>query len=264
MEYAIQASGLTKIFQPGIGLYDLFIRPRQSLKRFKALDNLNLEVKKGKVFALLGPNGAGKTTLMKILATLIYPDAGTVRVNGYDPVSDDLGVKRSIGMLINDERSFYWRLTGYQNLEFFAYLNGLRPKETVCRIKELCGMLDIEQPHKRFQEYSTGTKQKLALARALLRDPEILFMDEPTRSLDPLQASAFRKFIKDRFMGNKKRTVFFITHNPDEAEGAADEIAILDKGILKACGDMEILRSCAGMPQAPLKVLYPKLLGKLR
>ncbi|MFH1995730.1 MAG: ABC transporter ATP-binding protein [Candidatus Omnitrophota bacterium] len=260
MNYAVEVRNLTKIFQPGIGFYDLLIRPRQSIEKFKALNNINLTIPAGSVFALLGPNGAGKTTLLKILATLIYPDGGYAAVGGYDVVRQELEAKRSIGMLINDERSFYWRLTGYQNLEFFACLDDLTMPNARKRIGSLCEILEITDPHKRYQEYSTGVKQRIALARALLRDPGIILMDEPTRSIDPVASRALRNIIKRLVAEDGRRTVFFVTHDPDEAEDIADTIAVMDRGSLRVCGGLDTLRAKAGMPGSRLSDCYEKLL----
>jgi len=260
MDYAVDVRNLTKVFQPGIGFYDHLIRPRASIGKFKALDNVTFTIPKGRIVALLGPNGAGKTTLMKILATLIYPDAGSAAVNGFDVVRNDTEVKRSIGMVVNDENSFYWRLTGYQNLEFFSYLNGLSGKTAARKIREVCELFEIEEPHRRYQEYSTGTKQRLALARALLADPAVVFMDEPTRSIDPASAAMFRSVIKERIFANGKRTVFFITHNPREAEAVADDIAVLSGGVLKAIGPIDALRRLTGLPGAALQEIFAHLI----
>ncbi|MDD5078208.1 MAG: ABC transporter ATP-binding protein, partial [Candidatus Omnitrophica bacterium] len=137
------------------------------------------------------------------------------------------------------ERSFYWRLTGRQNLDFFAGLYGLRRREVRQKINDLCGLLGIEEPDKRFQEYSAGMKQRLALARSLLHNPRILFMDEPTKSLDPWCAEKLRFFIKDSLVRQKKMTVLLATHDLAEAGELCEYAALMEAGAIKACGRTE-------------------------
>jgi ABC-type methionine transport system ATPase subunit len=151
-----------------------------------ALDGLDLEVGRGRVFCLLGPNGAGKTTLIKVLATLVLPDGGRASVAGYDVALEPGPAKNAVGYAVSDERSFYWRLTGRQNLEFFGALYGLGGPARDRRIDELLRLAGLEEAADlRFNGYSTGMRQMLAFARALLADAAILLVDEPTRSLDP-------------------------------------------------------------------------------
>jgi ABC-2 type transport system ATP-binding protein len=155
-----------------------------SREEVTAVQDADIAVEQGELFGLLGPNGAGKTTLIKLLSTLIVPTAGTAKVNGHD-LREQPKIKASIGLVTGDERSFYWRLTGRQNLEFFAGLNGFSADKAARRIDEVLEMIDLtDRAEERFQTYSTGMKQRLSLARGLLHDPPILFMDEPTKSLD--------------------------------------------------------------------------------
>ena len=217
-----------------------------------ALDEVDLEVPAGEVFALLGPNGAGKTTLIKILCSLILPDGGEASVYGLDVVKNPAEVRSLLSLVVGEERSFYWRLTGRQNLEFFAALYNLPRKTARQRIEEAAFTLGLEDLEKRYQEYSTGMKQRLALARSLLHDAKLIFMDEPTRSLDPNAAAKLRELMR-------KRTVFFTTHQIQEAQSLADRIAILDKGKIKACGTLKELQCQFGLTKASLEQIFQKV-----
>jgi ABC-2 type transport system ATP-binding protein len=200
------------------------------------LENVNLQVKKGELFGLLGPNGAGKTTLIKILCTLIFPSDGTALINGNNIHKDGKAIRRTIGYVISEDRSFYWRLTGRQNLKFFAELNNYTKTEADRRISELLELTGLrDDADKLFKDYSSGMKQRLALSRALLASPEILFLDEPTKSLDPIAARDLKMFIRNRMVDEEKKTVVLATNNMQEAEDLCDRIAIMDHGRVKVC-----------------------------
>ena len=243
MSYIVETFNLTKRYPQIKRYHEIIIHPLQK-REITALENINIRVKRGEVFGLLGPNGAGKTTLIKTLCTLLLPNEGTAVVNGYDIVKEEKEVKRSIGYVVNDERSFYWRLTGRQNLGFFAILNNLTPNRANQRIEEVLRLVGLEtNGDKRVKDYSTGMKQKLAIARGMLSDPEVLFMDEPTRSLDPTIARSLREFIRRNIVEGQGKTVFLSTHNLGEAEDLCDRITILDKGKIKACGTLDEMRA---------------------
>jgi len=208
---------------------------------------INLQVREGEVFGLLGPNGAGKTTLIKILCTLIFPSAGTARVNGYDVLKESKKVRESIGYVTTDERSFYWRLTGRQNLEFFANLHNYYSSRARERVFELLEIVNLEnRADDPFLSYSAGMKQRLAIARGLINDPRVLFMDEPTRSLDPKAAQSARDFISSYIIREQEKTIFLSTHNLSEAEQLCNRIAILDEGKIKIAGSPQELKSGLG------------------
>src|SRR5215813_6291201 len=212
---------------------------RHPLRRehVQALDGVTLRVPSGVLFGFLGPNGAGKTTLIKILTTLVLPTSGDARVAGLDVSRDSGKVKQKIGVVMNEERSFYWRLTGRQNLRFFADLHGMTGGAAARRIDELFEVLGMtEKIDARFSDYSSGMKQKLAIARGLLGDPEILFFDEPTRSLDPISAAQVRAFVRERLVQGLRKTVFLTTHNLYEAEEISDLVGIINKGRILATG----------------------------
>ncbi len=204
-----------------------------------ALKNISLEIEEGEIFGLIGRNGAGKTTLTKIIATLIQPTSGEVLVKGFDSVKDEVKVRSLIGLATAEERSFYWRLTSEQNLIFFARLYGINDKSARRRIAELFEQLNLQELAKRsFSELSTGNKQRLAVARALLPAPPILLLDEPTRSLDPLAASNMR----DLILSLKGISVLLTSHNLAEIEELCSRVAIIAKGEIRAVDTPENLR----------------------
>jgi len=212
-----------------------------------SLDSVSINVSEGEVVGLLGPNGAGKSTLIKILCTLILPTEGKAYVNGYDVVKESGQVRESLGFVTTDERSFYWRLTGRENLQFFATLHNIRSDRARKKVEELLDVVHLKgRADELFLNYSAGMKQKMAIARGLINDPIVLFMDEPTRSLDPGAAKNLRDFIKDHIVKDQGKTVFICTHQLDEAEQLCDRVAILDDGRIKAIGDPKELKSSLG------------------
>lgn len=252
MPHAIETISLTKKFRQNRSLFR-----SQKDKVVQAVDGVDLQVRKGELFGLVGPNRAGKTTLLKLLSTLILPTSGKASINGYDILREEEKVRASIGLVTGGERSFYWRLTGRQNLRFFATLYNLSRLEAKKRIDELLELLELkEQADVQFQQYSTGIKQRMAVARCLLNDPEVLFMDEPTKSLDPGAAHKLREFIKDELVGRKGKTILFVTHQMAEAEDICDRVAIMDDGKIKACGSMDELRRAVGLEGATLDEVF--------
>jgi ABC-2 type transport system ATP-binding protein len=199
----------------------------------RALHDVNLEIAPGEVFALVGPNGAGKTTLLRILATLLLPSTGSAQVNGADVVRDGRRVRHAIGLAAGDDRGFYWRLSGLENLEFFAGLLGFRRAEARHRAADALERLDLlPMAREPVGRYSTGMRQRLAIARALLGNPPVLLFDEPTRSLDPMAAGGFRT-LAARLARDEGRTVVMATHNLEEAEALCRRAAILAGGTVR-------------------------------
>jgi ABC-2 type transport system ATP-binding protein len=238
---AINTSGLKKAYPVLKGYKELFLHPFKK-QWVQALNGIDLKVNYSECFCLLGPNGAGKTTLIKVLMTLVLPDEGDAWVNGFSTKKDANRIKSSVGYAINDERSFYWRLTGRQNLDFFAVLNGLSGKYKKKKIEEILELTELKDAAGlRFNTYSTGMRQMLALARALLPGPEVLFVDEPTRSLDPQSARKIRVFLREELVGTQKKTVFWTTHNLSEAQEYSHKIAVIDKGKIKITGTVNEL-----------------------
>jgi len=240
-EYAIQTINLTKTFKSKTPNTSLFHR-----KTFfvNALDNLNLNIKRGELFGLLGPNGAGKTTLVKILCTLLPPDDGTATVNGFDVAKQQMRVKQSIGTIFSvGERGFFWRLSGYSNLEFFAAINNVPRSGRQKRIMEVLELVGLqEKAFEVFQKYSGGMKRKLALARALLADPPILLLDEPTTGLDVTSSRNIRDFIKNDLSKKHGKTVLYTTHYIEEVSQMCDRVAIMKKGKIVALDTPDALK----------------------
>ena len=266
LPYAIETQDITKRFIQTKSFGELLLHPFRK-KELIALEKVSINVKEGELFGILGPNGAGKTTLIKVLCTLILPDDGTAYVNGYDVVEDEEKVKASIGLVTSEERSFYWRLTGRKNLEFFASLHIFSNSGAKSRIDEVLRLVGLEdRADDRFSNYSTGMKHRMAIARGLLNDPAILFLDEPTKSLDPYAAQKLREFIKEDLVREQRKTVFLSTHHLEEAEQLCDRIAIIDKARIKACGTLNALRKIAGKEEKyviEVKTLSKSLLDKL-
>ncbi len=209
----------------------------------EALRGVNLKVKSGEVFGILGPNGAGKTTLIKILCTLVLHDEGEAYVNGFDVQKEPNEVLKNLQAVLPGSRGFNWRLTGRQNLEFYALLYGLEKKEAEERINYLLEFMGLkERADDKYQRYSTGMQRKLLLCRALLRDTPILLFDEPTVGLDPSSAVEFQDLLRDRLARENGKTIFFSTHNLYEAQRICDRIAILDGGKITACDTPDNIR----------------------
>ncbi|MGH2373529.1 MAG: ABC transporter ATP-binding protein, partial [bacterium] len=179
----IETRNLGKTFVPPP--WPISLAARRSSRAARALHAVNLVVERGEIFGLMGPNGAGKTTLLRVLATLILPSQGWARVAGADVVHDGGAVRRAIGLAAGEQRGFYWRLNGIENMEFFGGLLGLAPIEARRRAEHVLEVVDL-LPYAReiVEYYSTGMRQRLGIARALLGTPRVLLLDEPTRSLD--------------------------------------------------------------------------------
>jgi len=209
------------------------IRVRDIRKRFgkvQALDGVSLDVEPGEVVALLGPNGAGKSTLLRILGTTVLPDTGTATVAGHDVVQDPVAARAALGHMIGDERSHYWRISGRRNLAFFAALVRIPRHEVAGRVSlllEAVGLTDAAD--RRVLGYSSGMRARLSLARALLADPPLLLLDEPTRNLDPLAASRFRESAM-QLAGGRRTGILFATHDLHEAVAISARILVLSAG----------------------------------
>ena len=230
-ESGIQVEGLVREFKKG---------PR-------AVDGIHLEVAPGEIYGFLGPNGAGKSTTVLMLTTLLPPTAGRASVGGYDVVREAGKVRGVIGLVGSDERSFFGDLTGRQNLEFFAALQGLPPSTARGRIDPLLHRVGVGAAAERpFRTLSSGTRQKLAIVRGLLTDPEIVFLDEPTRSLDPISARSVRRLVSEFLVGELGRTVVLATHSLAEAEELCDRLALVRAGRVVAEGTVDELRSPLG------------------
>jgi ABC-2 type transport system ATP-binding protein len=220
---------------------------------------VDFEVAPGEVFGLLGANGAGKTTLLKVLANLILPNEGHVYVGGYDLVSQPRKAKPLIGYVVSEERSFYWRLTGRQNLRFFGALYNLRRADVDACVEALEDILDLTAAlDTRVQFYSTGMRQKLALARGLLSRPKVLLLDEPTRSLDPVAAQRLRRFLREMLVRAQGTTILVATHDLDDVQELCERVGVLSGGTLVAQGSPSmLLHGRKAMREVTVKVDRP-------
>lgn len=241
MANIIETFDLTKRFSKATNYRALLRLNRQ--ETLTAVNAVNLQVREGELFGLLGANGAGKTTLIKILCTLILPTEGRAVVAGYDVVKEATPLKSLIGLVDTNERSFFWRLTGQQNLEFFASLQGLRGPAAKKQIADLLDLVGLTtHASRRFMGYSSGMKQKLAVARGLLTQPKIIFLDEPTRSLDPVSANELRTFVSEKLVKERGHTVILVTHRLEEAENLCDRVAIMKDGLMIDCGPVAYIK----------------------
>jgi ABC-type multidrug transport system ATPase subunit len=212
-----------------------------------ALLGVSFQAEAGEVVALIGANGSGKSTLLRILATLLVPTSGCARVAGYDVERQASQVRAQLGFHSGTDGGFYSRLTARQNLEFFAAMNNLLVPETARRLEELTELMGMGPfIDSQVRTLSTGQVHRLGLARAMIHRPSVLLLDEPTRSLDPMAASEFRRFLKTQLVERHGTTVLFASHTLAEVDQLADRVALLDKGRLLACDSPRGLRSSTG------------------
>ena len=208
---------------------------RKRRRSITAVDGISFSVPKGEIFALLGPNGAGKTTTVKMLCTLITPSLGDAIINGYSVVKEQQKVRESLGVMLTGERTLYWKLTGHENLQYFAALYHLQPSDSKERIEQLLKLVGLaEREDTLVENYSTGMRIRLSFAKALLNEAPVLLFDEPTASLDPQSAHLIRDLIRD--LKREGRSIILTTHNMDEAEVLSDRVAIIDHGKIVQLG----------------------------
>lgn len=225
---------------------------RYGARGLTAVQDVSLVIPHGEFFGLFGANGAGKTTLIRMLTTLLDPTTGEARVNGYDIVKQAGAVRASVGMVFSNEHSFYGRLTGRQNLDFFAAMQNLPRRQIRARVDELLQMFTLDRyADNVFQTYSTGMRQKMNFARALLHNPPVLFLDEPTKGMDVQTADAVRVLLKQEIVERQGKTVFLTTHDLYEMEHLCDRIGVLAHGEIRAFGRPREL-----LAQARRKHLY--------
>jgi ABC-2 type transport system ATP-binding protein len=228
---AVAFESVSKSFAHRPALFNWFGRERKGWTR--ALSNITLTVPAGKVLVLLGPNGSGKTTLLKLVSTMLLPDSGRVLVNTADTVSDSQSVRRQVGFAVASERSFFPRLSARENLDFFATLEDVSRSSRAQKVEgviEAVGLQD--EADTLVMKFSSGMYQRLGIARALIKNPSIVLLDEPTRSVDPGSAQHCWNIIRD--LAENGTTVLLATHSFQEAATIAHFVAILFQGILLA------------------------------
>lgn len=218
---------------------------RQGGKEVRAVVDVSLAIAAGEILAFLGPNGAGKTTTIKMIAGLIQPDAGSVRILGRDPHADP-GALAQVGAVLEGNRNLYWRLTPLQNLEYFGVLRGLSPRTARQRGAELLETFGLgEKRDVAVQTLSRGMQQKVAIAVALLHQPALLLLDEPTLGLDVEAAQAVKSLIRQ--IAASGRAILLTTHQLDIAEALSDQVAVIERGIIIAqAPTQEMIRQFAG------------------
>ena len=237
---------VSKAFPASGGLSALARRPSAG-SRSTALVELSFDAHAGEILAVLGPNGAGKTTLVEILATLLSPTSGTAHICGHDVVTEAADVRTCIGYCPADSETLYPRLSGVENLEFFAALQDLPTslgRTRIAALLDLVGLVDAGRV--RVDRYSDGMKARLSLARALLTDPQVLLLDEPTRALDPVLQVEFQHFVRQTLVAERGKTVLWVTHSLVELEELCDRVLILVSGRLAAIGTAPDVRRLVG------------------
>ena len=243
----IQVKGLTKTYG-------------SKGRTFKALDDVSFVAETPGATALLGPNGAGKTTLLRILSTMLIPTSGDAFVNGLSVTRDAAEVRKLIGLVTSSERAFYFRLTGLENLIAFGVLYNFDLTETKRRATDLLERVGLSQwADIEYMKYSLGMQRRLALARALLHDPPVLLLDEPTLGIDVESA----RNIIDLWQGiAKEKTLLFTSHNMGEVQKLAAKVCLINDGRLLAEGSLPELRQQSGLsPEASVEDIYVKLVG---
>ncbi len=240
----------------------LVIEVRELVKKFgdfSAVNGVSFEVSGGTIFGFLGPNGAGKTTIIKMLTTVLRPTSGSIRVNGYDPLSEQRQVRSSFGIVFQDP-SLDSEMTALENLELHGVLYGIPSCARKQRTEKLLKLVELWDRRKEFvKNFSGGMKRRLEIARALLHEPRIVFLDEPTIGLDPQTRNHIWQYIKT-LNAEQQITVFFTTHYMDEADRVADEIAIIDHGVIVSRGTPGAIK--AGTQSGSLEDAFIALTGQ--
>jgi len=248
---AVTCSGLKKTFRSGTTFVDL-LRGRLRGRSIAAVNGLDLEVRRGEIVGVVGENGAGKSTLLRLIAALLVADSGELDVLGVSARSAGPSFRQRVSYVVSDERSFSWRLTGRQNLDFFAALYALDGAAAKRRIDEALERMalsaDADRP---VREYSTGMKSRLAFARGLLGSPELWLFDEPTRGMDPASGARIRQLVRDELVGKKKRhTAILASHDLTEIEELCDRVVLLQKGQIRGSGSPMEARALLGVAEA--------------
>ncbi|MCL2573237.1 MAG: ABC transporter ATP-binding protein [Defluviitaleaceae bacterium] len=222
-EYVIEVKDLTRDFVMGNGLFN------RKKKTVHAVRGISFNVKKGEIFGLLGQNGAGKTTTIKMLITMLAPTSGTCKVLGYDTFGQEKHIRNRINFIFGGEYGLYRRLSARDNLKYFANLYKITPKVRDERVEQLLELVDLkDRADTRVETFSKGMTQRVQIARGLINNPEVLFMDEPTIGLDPVGSEMLRKTIVK--INNQGTTVLLTTHNMYEADELCGRIAIIKEG----------------------------------
>lgn len=247
MEKVLELKDVTRDYKATIGVVN------KKKEIIKAVKPISFDVYRGEIFGLLGPNGAGKTTTIKMMTTLLTPTSGKLKILNHNSVGEEKKIRPRINFVFGGERNLYWRLSAEDNLAFFADLylvSRKKQRSLIPNILKKVGLYDVRQ--RKVETFSKGMKQRLQIAKALLNDPEILFLDEPTIGLDPIGARDLRKIIRE--IACNDTTVVLTTHYMPEAEELCDRIAIVNHGELVALNNISGLRD---MINEPAKLRIP-------
>ncbi len=257
---AIEVQGLKRVYRARMGVFG------RKVKEVLAVDGIDFSVAQGELFGLLGPNGAGKTTTVKMLTTLLTPTAGQASVLGHDLVGEADRIRQRIGFVFGGERGLYWRLSAYDNLTYFANLYHVPPDVQKRRIPYLLDLVGLSgRGDEKIEGYSRGMKQRLHIARALLHEPELLFLDEPTIGLDPVGARELRNTI--RVLQAEKKTILLTTHYMFEADALCQRIAVINQGVIVALDTpTELKHHVRDLSVVEVEVfgVPPEAIGRLR
>jgi len=257
----IEVRSLSKTFTTKEG--PLF---RKTQKSVTALDDVNFSVKKGEIFGLLGPNGAGKTTTIKAICTLIHPTSGEVYVNGHNVVKDAQRARQDLGVMLTGDRTLYWKLSGRENLEYFAalyHMGGATAKQRIEQLLKLVGL--DERQNTLVENYSTGMRIRLSFAKAILHEAPVILLDEPTMSLDPQSARLVREIIRD--LRKEGCSILLTTHYMEEADQLSDRVAIIDHGKIIAMAPPRELKETvlkSEIIEIEAQNINPQVVEKLR
>ncbi|MCK4935953.1 MAG: ABC transporter ATP-binding protein [Elusimicrobiales bacterium] len=237
----ISFKSVNKIFTANLDFRDLISLSLKKTSATKALDNISFDIHESSLIGILGENGAGKTTLLKLLSGLLIPDSGEISLLG---LKDNSEIKKRTGLLLNQDRSFYWRLTAEENINFFASMYGLDKKTTRERTERLFEVLNIDKTiyKKRFDTLSSGMMKKFSIIRALLHNPDIALLDEPTKNLDYASSLRFNAFVRNYLVKEQGKIVFYVSHDMREIEEISDKIMILRNGKLLIFSTIKELR----------------------
>ncbi|WP_352420455.1 ABC transporter ATP-binding protein [Proteiniborus sp.] len=223
MSVAIEVDNLKRTYEGTLGM--------TKKKTIEALRGISFKVNEGEIFGLLGPNGAGKTTTIKVLTTLLAPSSGEAKIFGYDCFGGEKLIRDKINFIFGGERGLYWRLSAYENLQYFGDIYKVPGRILKERIPKLIKLVNLEgREHEKVESFSKGMKQRLQIARGLINDPKILFLDEPTIGLDPIGAKDLRNIILK--LKEEGKTILLTTHYMHEADELCDRIALINNGEL--------------------------------
>ncbi|MFV0317527.1 MAG: ABC transporter ATP-binding protein [Microthrixaceae bacterium] len=248
----LEIEDVSRTYRPPRGLLRALLRSA-STRDVRALSGVSIDAPAGRIHGLVGPNGAGKTTLIRIISGLLTADEGQVRVAGVDPTGNRRRIGSVLGLVLADDRSLYWRLTGRQNLEFHGVLHGLDRATAAKRAGELLEQFDLAGSDRLVFGYSTGMRARLGIARALVHDPAVVLLDEPTRSLDPVSALEVCDRLSE--LANDGHTVVLSSHRLDELERIAHDVSVIISGRVEYSGPTSDLRTTGSSVAESLEMM---------